>query len=234
MNSEKINIQNFSINTIQSNLNNTLNNLKNYTKINKKININLSNQENNNKDNNNKDNNDNKNNRKINISYKTDVFSLMNQLGEVNICPFYYFSNLIREGTADIIVATFKDFFDPKQRIKITNLISKENKSQYKIIFDECGDFENLIVDYFSFQIDNNILQFASDQLFKLQEINNTNINLIGNNSKNGDIEMKKDNLNNNNHKEIYDFENFNFMENEFIELNGFTRNFLGNYIILF
>ena len=115
-------------------------------------------------------------------------------------------------------------------------LISQENKGDYKIIFDECGDFENLIVDYFSFQIDNNILQFSSDQVFKLQEIENenANANANANTSKerdpffDSDIEMEINNIN----EKICEFDNF--MENEFIELNGFSRIFLGILIIFY
>lgn len=183
---------------MQQNLNNTIGNLKNFSKINisyENLNENLKEKEKN--------------------YLKSDVFSLMNQLGEVNICPFFYFSGIIRQGSSDIIIATYKDFFDPKQRIKISNLIPKESLKDYKIIFDDCGDLENLIVDYFSFQIDNNILQFASDQLFKLQEINTNELNNLNSNNNNKENSLSES-----------DFDKF--PENEFIELNGFTRNFLG------
>ena len=84
---------------------------------------------------------------KINISYESDddhsnnsdfdYNNIFFNLGENNICPYYYFNKIITQGTPDLIISTYKDFFDPKSRIKLTNIIPVDQRSSYKLIFDE-------------------------------------------------------------------------------------------------
>ena len=42
------------------------------------------------------------------------------------------------------------------------NLIPKSERNNFKLIFDECGNVDYLIQDYFSMNIDENILLFSS------------------------------------------------------------------------
>ncbi len=153
---------------------------------------------------------------------KHEFFTLLNQLGETNICPYYYFNNIINQGTADLIICSYKDFFDPKNRIKIKNLIPENERKNYKLIFDECGDIEYLIQDYFSMNIDENVLQFTSDDLFILREkykiFADTNVD-------NKQVKIKE-----NNREEVYSKKLI--VENEILEFNHFSRKFLGKFNI--
>lgn len=192
------------INSLQQNLEITLSTIKNYTKIN--INYEKDSSENNNIS-----------NRNNVYDSRYEFFTLLNQLGETNICPFYYFNNLINLGNADLIICTYKDFFDPKNRIKLKNLIPESQRNNYKLIFDECGDIDYLIQDYFSMNIDENILHFSSDDLFILRE----RYKIFKESSK--EVEMTK---NENGEGEI---NKKLIVENEALEFNGFSRKFLGN-----
>jgi len=204
-------------NSFQQTFEMSISTLKNYSKINK-IYISYEKEKNDKSAENNNENNVNEVHNNSN-NLKFEFFTLLNLLGETNICPFYYFNSLISQGTADLIICTYKDFFDPKNRIKIKNLIPEAERKNFKLIFDECGDIDYLIQDYFSMNIDDNILNFSSDDLFILRErykkFAEANC---------GDQEMT---IQENGREEI----NKNLIvECESIEYNGFSRKFLGIY----
>lgn len=167
---------------------------------------------------------------------KLDFFTLMNSLGEANICPFYYFNGIINQGSADIIICTYKDFFDLKTRIKISNLIPQEERNNYKLIFDECGDIDYIMQDYFSMNIDDNLLQYTSDNLFILREkyTSSENERITENENKaflKMDVEQTHNGLVHETEKKqthIPSEERGILVENEFLEFNGFSRIFFG------
>lgn len=199
-------------NSSQQNLENSISVLKKYSKINiayEKEDISE-----------NENNITNKNSNNLNYEF----FTLLNQLGETNICPFYFFNSLINQGTADLIICTYKDFFDPKNRIKLNNLIPKVERKNFKLIFDECGDIDYLIQDYFSMNIDDNILNFSSDDLFILRERYK---NFTEANNNDDDVEMTT----NNNENEREELNKKLIVEYESLEFNGFSRKFLGIYL---
>jgi hypothetical protein len=189
---------------LQQNLENSISTLKNYTKIN----ISYEKEKNENEEINNNNNNQN--------ILRYEFFTLLNQLGETNICPFYYFNSLINQGTADLIICTYKDFFDPKNRIKLKNLIPENERKNFKLIFDECGDIDYLIQDYFSMNIDENILHSSSDDLFIIRE------------SYKKFCEGKKEVEMTNCVNGLEELNKKLFVENETLEFNGFSRKFLG------
>jgi hypothetical protein len=77
--------------------------------------------------------------------------------------------SLIKYTNPDIIICTYKDYFDYKSRIQIDQLI-EDKKIEYKIIFDECADIDNTLTQLSSMNIDESLLFDASNQLFVLKE----------------------------------------------------------------
>jgi hypothetical protein len=144
-----------------------------------------------------------------------------NMLAENKICPFYYMLNHISsQDKPDIIICTITDFFDVKKRIQISNLISKfHNINEYKLIFDECSDLENVLSEIYSIHIDENLIFNSLNQLFMLKEKQETNPNKMDVDY-NEDYRILANGDGNKNGKNFNQIQNVK-VENEFLEFNG-------------
>lgn len=98
--------------------------------------------------------------------FNRDFSENLQSLANKKICPYYYNFNLLKNSDPDIVVCTYKDFYDVKSRINISKLVPKESK----IIFDECGDMDNIFTQLFSCNIDEPLLFNCINQLFLLRE----------------------------------------------------------------
>ena len=119
------------------------------------------------------------------------------------ICPFYFYFDKLINFVPSIVICTYKDFFDLKSRIQIYKVIAEGN--EYRLIFDECSDINNILANMYSLTINDNLLSNASSQLFILKE--------------------KFESRNFSDSYSIIDpnFKNLKFPENEFLSFNGLT-----------
>jgi hypothetical protein len=104
-------------------------------------------------------------------NYSIDFNQSLSTLTDKKICPYYYYQGLLKHTNPDIVICTYKDYFDMKSRIQISHLI--ENKSVdcfYKVIFDECSDIDSTLSNLYSMNIDDNLLFNAANQLYVLKE----------------------------------------------------------------
>lgn len=77
----------------------------------------------------------------VNIDYENNSFPENIQLMKRNnVCPYYFYFDMIQLNEADIIVSSFSELFDPKTRINLKNVLN-ENFDDYIVIIDDC---ENL------------------------------------------------------------------------------------------
>jgi hypothetical protein len=130
-----------------------------------------------------------------------DIDITINNLTEAKVCPFYYYMSLIKSNP-NIVISTYKDFFDPGSRIRVGSLV---NIQEYQVILDDCDDLDNNLTNLFSANIDVNVLQNSMNQVFTLRE-------MIGNSDK------KVTSLNYTEETRAYN------TENEFILYNGLSN----------
>jgi hypothetical protein len=93
---------------------------------------------------------------------------MINNLTDLKVCPYYYFLNLIKNNP-NIVIATYRDFYDINARIQLKNVLS--DMSEYQIIYNDCNDIENTISNIFNMNIDMNLIFNATNQLFNLKEL---------------------------------------------------------------
>jgi hypothetical protein len=108
------------------------------------------------------------------IEYESENYeSTHSTLSENKICPFYYNLNRVRN-KPDILIATYKDFIDPKERIQISNVI---DKNDYTLVFDDCDNIDDIIANMYNMNIDVNAVVNASNELFMLKEMSEEKTN---------------------------------------------------------
>jgi hypothetical protein len=102
------------------------------------------------------------------ISYENDLKSTSANLLYNKICPYYFFLEKLVNNKPEIIICTYKDYFDMKTRLQISKLI--DDDKNYNLIFDESSDIENILTNYYTLCINDTLLFNASNQLFILKE----------------------------------------------------------------
>lgn len=144
------------------------------------------------------------NNNLFDLNYNPDFNTTIKNLSDKKICPYYYFLELIKSSNPNILIVTYKDFLDIKSRIQIMQILNNSNSlNEYKLIFDECANLDNILSELYNVSIDDNLLFHSINQLFLLRE----KTMKFNNNEK--DVEMKESG------KELEE------PENEFISYNG-------------
>lgn len=108
-------------------------------------------------------------------NYSIDFNQSLSTLTDKKMCPYYYYQGLIKYTNPDIVICTYKDYFDMKSRIQISHIL--QNKEvEYKVIFDECSDIDSTLSNLYSMNIDDNLLFNAANQLYVLKEKYNSKI----------------------------------------------------------
>jgi hypothetical protein len=105
--------------------------------------------------------------RNSNNLYNSDFDQTFASLSDKKICPFYYFMDMLKKSNPDIIICTYKDYFDIKSRIQISKLTST---AEYKLIFDESCEIDNIFTQIYSCNMDESLLIHSTNQLFLLKE----------------------------------------------------------------
>ena len=115
----------------------------------------------------------------------------MNKIHKDKFCSYYFFLYNFEE--ADIIISTYKEFFDLKNTNFLQNMIKTKD---FSLIFDNCEDIDNQISEYNSMNIDEALINNASIQALKLKEkINNENRELLNESYKQDYQSLKKVNI---------------------------------------
>lgn len=173
--------------------------------------------------NNYKDNNDNN---------KDDFINFINKLESDKVCPYYYLFNQLKHlEKNDILLVTFKDFVDLKNRKTLINSIS--NLKEYFIVFDECNNIDKISTELFSMNIDDKIFVNAMNQIFVLRENLKNSNNIIEYKESYNILSQGFDFSSNNSNDEYQINKQYFNTEKEFLWNNGFALACDGKFIKL-